>query len=293
VVQLQRMAGNAAVNRLLQRQVTYGLDPVAEVANADKDLLYGLNNTRAKTKGRMGAQQKVQLRTIDEYNKAIGINDVMKGTTAALGLFDIRAQLDSPNAWGLNQDPNLVSADTNSWIDFLRHHAAWIGLKDLGVSAGWFSTDKIKKKDRFTKNRKEPQTNLNKSQRLSASDVRKFLACTTKNQAQTRFNALSADNKTALNEWVYRAFFRRTSKLGQLFALNVLDSKIHFNTRADPDWDPVMRVSPIGGRGEMDRGIEAMNVGAVDQNRSITVSEYRHITKLMNMNPGRVNIYGE
>jgi hypothetical protein len=308
VLQLHRMAGNAAVARLLQagrvpaptssntgprmlqRQVTYGLDPVDEIANADKDLLYGLTGPRGQTKGRMLPAQKVQFRTIDEYNRDIGINAAMN--QAALGLFDIRAELDSANPWAL-AGATMAGADSAAWIAYLRNHADWIGLKDLGVSAGWFGTDKIKKKDRFTKNRKEPQTTLPKSQRLTAGDVRRFLASNSKASATVRYNAMSAANQTALNDWVYRAFFRRTSKLGQMFALNVLDAKIHFNTRADPDYDPILRVSPVGGRGMMDYGIEAMSAGAVDQNRSITVSEYRHILKLMNVNPGRVNIYGE
>ncbi|HEX4108808.1 MAG TPA: hypothetical protein VHX88_11775 [Solirubrobacteraceae bacterium] len=310
LVHLQRAAGNAAVARLVQsghgpaqaasdagtvtvqRNPTYGNDPVAGIANTDMDLLYGITPIRARTKARLGAGQKAYLRTIDEYNKAIGINSAMGASTAAMGLFDIRDELNSAAAWGLPQDAT-ANAQTTQWIAFLRQHAAYIGLEYLGQSAGWFGTDKIKKKDRFTKNRKEPQTGEKKKDRLTPGDVRSFLGSSTKASAQKKYNKMSAKKKSALNEWIYRAFFRRTSKLGQDFAITVLGGKVWFNTRADPDWDPIMRARPIAGRGEIDQGLIAMDQGNVTDNRSITISELRHMRKRRAHDPAYANAYEE
>ncbi|HET9078523.1 MAG TPA: hypothetical protein VFN68_16420 [Acidimicrobiales bacterium] len=298
--QLQRSIGNRAVCNLVtsgavvvQRDLRYGNDPQTGIAEDSPDLLYGINIPRAQTKGRLSDDQRKRLRTIDDYNRAIGINAIIKGTTAAMALYDVRAQLASTGAWGLTMDATLNTVDNQGsiqlWIDYLRAHAAHIGLEDLGSRSGPLVRDKINTKDRFKKNRKESQANQPKADRLTPSETRDFLAPThTKTTAQNVYDAMSPAKQAALNEWVYRAFFRRTSKLGQDFTVKVLGGMVHFNTVADPDYKPLL------GPQWKDKGLEKMSKsGKNDKNRAITVSEYRHMKKLAKQHPGSFNVYGE
>lgn len=314
VLGLQRSAGNRAVSSLLVgregsgrheapvavQRVSYGTDPVATIQPGDKDLLYGIGFHRSLTKQRLAAQQgKNTIRTIDDYNRAIGINDVLfNSKTAGLALYDVRAELNVNGAWAalgvLQMDAALNTATNQAaiqqWITTLRGRASHIGLEDLGASGGFLSKAKIERKNRFKKNRKESQAQEQKADRLTVRDTRTFLSGGhNKTTAQQQYDGMSQKKQSALNEWVYRAFFRRTSKLGQDFVIG-LGGKVHFNTMADPDWDPVARVGP----GVRDHGLKTMSeVGETGKNRSITVSEYRHMKKLKKLHPNAFSVYGE
>ncbi len=302
LIQLQQLAGNQAVSRLVakqansrsfvQRAITYGTDPTTLITAGSKDLLYGLNIPRALTKGRLSGPQKQELRTIDDYNRHVGINALMTSANAALGLYDVRAELASTAAWALATPQPLAAhpnaGDLQAWITMLRAHGVQVGLEDLGTRAKFFA-DKIKRKGRFKKNRKESQANDPKADRLTANDVRDFLnPAHTKGTGQTALAAMPAAKQAALHAWVYRAFFRRTSKLGQDFTV-AQGGTVHFNTVADPNYNPA-----TGANNMQDRGLDTMSqTGNNAKNRSITVSELRHAAKLAKAHPGSFNVYGE
>ena len=288
-----QQGGSTAARRQVRRVVTSGTDPKALINPMDKDLLYGINIPRGQTKGRLDPAQRTAIRTIDDYNRAIGINAIMTSANSAMGLYDVREQLAHNGAWGFPFDAALNTPTNanavNQWIDYLRQHAAHIGLEDLGGKGGLLSKAKIDKGGRFKKNRAESQANQPKNDRLTSSDTRRFLAAAnTKAGAQQMYDAMSVAKQTALNKWVYRAFFRRTSKLGQDFTIKVLNARVHFNTVADPNYQPLL------GPQWVDGGLEQMaTTGQNDKNRSITVSELRHMRKLAAQFPGRFNVYGE
>ncbi len=286
-------SGQTTASRQIRRVVTSGTDPKTLINPMDKDLLYGINIPRGQTKGRLDPNQRDAIRTIDDYNRSIGINAIMTSMNSAMGLYDVREQLGHNGPWGFPKDPALNTPTNanaiNQWIDYLRQHAAHIGLEDLGGKGGTFSKAKIDKGGRFKKNRAESQANQPKNDRLTPADTRRFLAAAnTKPAALLMYNAMSAPKQTALNKWIYRAFFRRTSKLGQDFTIKVLNARVHFNTVADPNYQPLLGPQWIDG------GLEQMaNTGQNDKNRSITVSELRHMRKLAAQYPARFNVYGE
>jgi hypothetical protein len=312
LLELQARAGNEAVNRLLegargrgtrlhdgrnapphvQRQVRYGDDPKATITAGHKDVLYGLTLPRARTKAGLSQEQESTIRTIDEYNQAIGINEVI-AQNAAIGLYTVREQLASTGDWGLPLDPNLGTPNNVDaildWVDYLRRHRAHVGLEDLGEKGGLVTKARIEQKGRFKKNRAESQANRPKADRLTPTDTRRFLSSAhTKETARDEYDAMSPAKQTALKNWVSQAFFRRTSKLGQDFTVKVLGGTVHFNTMADPNYQP----------GEtpnwQERGLETMSErGKNKKNRSITVSEYRHMKKLAKLYPHKFNVYGE
>jgi hypothetical protein len=143
--------------------------------------------------------------------------------------------------------------------------------------------------DVVSSNRAESQANQPKVDRLTSTDTRRFLsAANVKGTAQTQYDAMSGPKQTALNKWVYRAFFRRTSKLGQDFTIKVQNATVHFNTVADPNYQPLL------GPQWQDNGLRTMSkTGQNDKNRSITVSELRHMKKLAKQYPNQFNVYGE
>jgi hypothetical protein len=305
LLQLQRLAGNQAVCKLIanagksplsvQRAVTYGTDPKTLINAGQKDLLYGINFQRGLTKARLSPTQKQELRTIDDYNRGIGINALITANNAAMGLYQVRAALARPAPWTLATPQPLDATNPNqgdliNWIAFLSFHSQRVGLEDLGAKGGFWRKDKINTKDRFKKNRKQSQATAPVADRLTARDVRNFLdPANTQVDALNLYTAMTAAKKTALNEWVYRAFFRRTSKLGQDFTI-AQGGKIHFNTTADPNYNPVTRV---GGQA-VDRGLNIMSkTGQNAKNRAITISELRHMKKLAKLHPGSFNVYGE
>jgi len=301
-MQLQQLAGNQAVSRLIasqasspnfaQRAITYGTDPTTLITAGSKDLLYGLSIPRVLTKQRLSAAQTQELRTVDDYNRHVGINALITNANAAIGLYDVRAELRSNGAWALTTPQPLAghpnAGDLQAWITMLRAHAASIGLEDLGTKAKFFA-DKVKRKGRLKKNRKESQANQPKADRLTADDVRDFLnPAHTKATAQIALAAMPAAKQAALHAWVYRAFFRRTSKLGQDFTV-AQGGRVHFNTVADPNYNPATGVNNM-----QDYGLNTMSkTGNNAKNRSITVSELRHAKKLAKAHPGSFNVYGE
>ena len=76
----EKLQGKSISNQsIIQRDIT-GLDPIADsnILHEDhvKDLLYGLAGYRGKTRGRMKQQSAAEnnrIRTIDEYNKEVGL----------------------------------------------------------------------------------------------------------------------------------------------------------------------------------------------------------------------------
>ena len=283
------MAGGGSV---IRRDVHYGTDPNTLMQAGDKDLLYGLAVPRHQTMARMNAAQKDAIHTIDEYNLAVGINAIMTATDGAMGLYDIRAELASNAPWSLPLDAKYNTptnaAAIQQWIALLRAHAAHIGLEDLGTKGGTFSQNKIDKKDRFKKNRRWSQAAEPAADRLTPSDTRRFLSpAHTKATAQAEYDNMSPGKQKALNFWVVTAFFRRTSKLGQTFAITTLGARLHMNTIADPDFDP--KVGPKWHR----HGLKTQSKRKNAKDRAITVSELRNLKKVAKQNPGSVNVYGE
>jgi len=253
----------------------YGRDPIDEIGRDNKDLLYGLSPTRIQTGRRFTERNEGALRSIDQYNEAIGINAIIGGHRTAVHLYDVREQLASKGEWGLPMDANLnTPANSDAildWIDYLRRHAAHIGLEDLGEKGGFFTKARIEQKDRFKKNRGTSQANASKDDQLTPTDTRRFLSAThTRETAEAAYEDMSETKQRALDDWVTQAFFRRTSKLGQDFTVKVLAGTILFNTVADPNYqggDPNWQA----------HGVKTMSErGKVRKNRPITVSEYRH-----------------
>jgi hypothetical protein len=278
----------------LVQRIQSGHNPKSLISPTSNDLLYGINIPRGQTKGNLNKFQKLKLRTIDDYNRAIGINRAMMAQTSAMGLYDVRVELASIKPWGLPRDPNFQYDAVNDeaierWIEYLRLYKNKVGLVDLGQKAsGWFTTSNIDKKGRFKKNRKESQANAAKADRLTSKETRQFLGCANKAAAQALYDAMSDTKKQALNEWIYRAFFRRTSKLGQDFTVKVQGAKVHFNTVSDPNYNALL------GPNWQATGLKTQSdTGKNDKNRAITVSEYRHMQKLKKDHPNQFNEYAE
>jgi hypothetical protein len=275
----------------VQREMRYGDDPTTMIGDAGKDLLYGIATARHKTKMRLRQAQTRTIRTIDQYNDAIGVNGIMRDN-AAMGLYRVREALNSTDDWSLPiddyyyRDPNKDAIDL--WIAFLRDHAAHVGLEDLGVK-GEGSKSRIDEKNRFKKNRDRSQAKDKPGDRLTSSDTREFLSPELDTAAaQVVYDKMSPTKKVALNRWVHVAFFRRTSKLGETFAITKLHARVHFNTMADPNFNRK------AGENWKDRGLEAQSEkGKNDKSRSITVSEFRHMQKLKKQYPNQFNEYGE
>lgn len=284
---------------LVQRAFNYGVHEPAKLITKDSpDLLYGINIPRASTKAKLSGDQRVKLRTIDDYNRAIGVNGVMKSATAAMGLFTVRTALNASGAWNLPRDNKFQYDKANDdavqkWIDFLRAHKDYIGLVDLAQRGTIRTPAKIDQKGRFKKNRKESQAKDSRGERLTSRDTRQFLGQSDAKAAGKTFAAMPSKKQQALNEWIYRAFFRRTSKLGQDFVIKELGGKVHFNTVSDPNYDPM---KPGGPTWEDHGLVKQATAGDNRKNRAITVSEYRHMQKLLQQDPslaGKFNAYGE
>lgn len=276
----------------------YGDDPKDKITQDSSDLLYGNSDPRAATKVCLDANQRLKLRTIDEYNSRIGINKLITSTFAALGLFYLREQLDSTAEWGLSAWRNRAIDPQNDdalekWIGFLRAHKDKVGLVDLGEKGGWFVKAKIDQKHRFKKNRRFSQADQAKGDRLTSKEIRQFLGSPNIAAAEALFYPMSPKKQEALNAWVYRALFRRTSKLGQDFTIKELRAKVHFNTASDPDYQPPKDPDTVVTPTWQDTGVATQSRKKINKNRPITVSEFRHMEKLKKTNPDSFNVYGE
>ena len=76
--------------------------------------------------------------------------------------------------------------------------------------------------------------------------------------------------------------------VGRRLAIKVLNATVHFNTIADPDYQPLL------GPQWQEHGLDTMSAtGSNTKNRAITVSEFRHMQKLAAQYPNRFNVYGE
>ncbi|WP_298448194.1 hypothetical protein, partial [Ferrimicrobium sp.] len=183
------------------------------------------------------------------------------------------------------------------WIAFLRKHKTTVGLVDLGQKGGLFSKAKIDQKNRFKKNRAFSQANQAKNDQLTSKEIRQFLGLPTVADAQKVYNAMSSNKQDALNAWIYRALFRRTSKLGQDFAVKELGAMVHFNVASDPNYKPPRFKSTNSGSMPKpnwnEKGVIVQGGQKINKNRPITVSEYRHMKKLQKDHPNQFNVYGE
>ena len=299
----------------IQRDLT-GEDPLENYDEGDKSLFYGINPYRVKTLGRRDNEQKKnKYHTIDLYNKAIGINTVMTTSNCIYGIFLVREALSDANPaanWGnyfpaaaqeVNDNPEL-----QRWIEKLAQNSHNIGLNDVSDSTkvGVYGfrqrrgKKKLKKKDRLTKNIDPSGGMMSHQGSVKADDVYGWLANNyTYSQAKAITPVLAGmpDKKFyAIDQWIYLAFFRRTSKLGIDFATSSaanggLDANINFNNAAVVGYVKGVKENPQAD------GIATGNVADQQKHkRAITTSEHRHINKLINtgkLNPNKVKNYNE
>ena len=308
----QRSCQDNFSDATIQRVVHTGIDPlVGYLSGVDRSLLYGMHPTRQVTQGRLAVQDGVAgpnaRRTIDDYNADIGINALMTVNQAGVGLFTVREALAQANplaTWGVYfpQAAAAVAADVNlqAWIQKLAGNRQRIGLEDFGnrTKVGKLGfrqragRKKIESKNRFTKNLGDPAAG--RANNTTPAQINQFLQPGHNfNTAFTAFTGMTSAQRDAVNQFVYKAFFRRTSKLGVDFAIADLHSNVNFNTAAAVDHTStdlqVARNRPKG---------LIMTNQMIDQseNRAITVSELRYIRKGIangTINPANINFYDE
>lgn len=301
-----RQAASSARAPAIQRDHhVEGHDPLADFDDDQGDVLYGLSPYRGVTQGRMDDENPDRWaankpKTIDVYNRKAGINALMGAGTSAYGLFKVREALEGDGAWPLENTEDMDQEWMQAWIAKLRANSRKIGLYDLGNQTKTIlgtrkGKEKIKKKHRLTKNVDE-----DKADDLDAKRINKWLAPgKTYEEARDQVNDWYGDAATgsmcmALNQWIYKAFFRRTSKLGIDFIAGDRGARVHFNTATSMNYL---------GLTEEERRVHRDGVGRKSRrrrsqhnNRSITVSEYRHAKKRMRKGRiprNRINMYGE
>lgn len=306
---LHRSKSNLSIQRVLRS----GNDPLGDfAAGGSRSILYGVHPVRQTTQVRLGIQDTAlgtqqPRHTIDEYNADVGINLAMQRNTAAVGLYQIREALSDPapvTNWG-NYFPGAAAAlgrdpDLQGWVNQLAANRLNIGLYDLGDrnGTGLLNTGrnlgrvKLESKDRFKKNMGDPITNH--SNNITTKQIHNFLnPQKTLNDAINEFMAMPVACQAALNQWIYMAFFRRTSKLGIDFVVNNLHSTVHFNTSGAVDHTSAdHQTNRLRVRG-LNQNEQVINQ---DENRSITISELRHVRKgIANglIAPGNINWYDE
>jgi Domain of unknown function (DUF4157) len=318
-------------NGLIQRGLlSKNNDPVAAYNNpstpynnagtgGDKSLLYGIDANRQATKDRLAVEDKkrtqdspglkVPIRTIDEYNKMAGINGVISRDGANLGIFIVREMLSGfqtgdAASWGspIGRKNAAQNPDLLEWMNMLKQNEPSIGLYDLGDSTlqGTVGSQeeaglqKIKSKHRFTKNISKDTAQA--AGDFKPEDVYAWLD-PNRNLSEAESFAKEMDKtnlpkRKAISEWIYKAFFRRTSKLGIDFVTTQLNAKVNFNTAMAQDWKSKkkkLRTPTAGGVAKA-----AINPDAND--RQITISEFRHLAKQVrkgNVPISQVNIYDE
>ncbi|MEM7537812.1 MAG: hypothetical protein AAF639_36920 [Chloroflexota bacterium] len=296
-------AGNQSyANRKMIQRDLIGSDPLDSYQTNpdDRSLLYGVANNRSLTKHRIkkaGLDQD-RILTIDDYNRAVGINNAITISGSLSGLYQVRQALNDPNNWSSylpHSDQNAINTkpELQAWIRALVRHKDKIGLYDFGARTyrsmfhKYDGVYKILAKDRLTKNRGTNYEHVD----ITANNINAFLSSAhdSYDSAMASIRSLNEDQQGALSEWIYKAFFRRTSKLGIDFAINDLGATVHFNTAG--------MVNPLTDFKNIAGGLRRNNE-TVDQssNRPITISEYRHIQKGFNqhtLNAGQVNFYDE
>lgn len=309
-----QQSGNNKIQRVMQGE--RGVDPVEAIVKDLKDgkdnfdLLYGFERdvgprvvTTNRLKEKLNKESidgsNMDLIKIDQYNKAIKLNLLITKNKyseykAAKSLFLVREALKQNdvqgykriinskiNGAGLKQDNNVK---VGKWIEYLQNHRHKIGLYDLGEKGkNWYSRSpgkaKIKQKGRFQKNLSDAQGNL------TVQNVYNWLRQDiTYEKAVKKFDDLNRKNPqkaSALNSWIMNEFWRRTSKLGIDFTIEN-KGKIHFNLAGE---NKEKTHSNSAGENKKKLVMEEDRVATLSHemkgNRPITVSEYRHILKLM------------
>jgi hypothetical protein len=302
----------------IQRVVgSRGQDPLVEYTNNPntKSLMYGLEapgKYRYKTKQRIrnaNVLPPTKRLTIDEYNRDIGFNALIGARgQSPVGIFIVREALADPAPianWGNYlgaKAGNDVAADNDlqAWIRKLVANQNSIGLYDYGdrTKTGTFGFRKragvkrLGQKSRFTKNMW-----ANTAANITPKDINRWLSpARDSTQAVNDIGNLPQAKVDALHEWIQKAFFRRTSKLGIDFVTNDMNSTIHFNQAGAVDYssiDPMMQM-PLHGGLEFSSNYDRQQANVA--NRSITISELRHAKKQIargNINPNKINFYDE
>lgn len=319
---MMKKTSNEPAN-LIQRVLHSGDDPVKGYTEnpGEKSLFYGINTYREVTMDRLkrrengiGAHRKATTaaepspyRTIDEYNKAVGINDTMMQFCAA-GIFKVREALRDANAednwtnYFYSPDlerPGARRNDLRAWIRKLKASAYTIGLYDYGSQdkKGFFSdtegVKKLKSKNRYTKNFDDSASDktIDKeySKVLSMKDISLWLGHEMSYEDAGELLAnYPADKAEALSNWIYRAFFRRTSKLGADFIVEQ-NAKVYFNKAVVDRKSGQVDSNGVGNLSDRERSRPG-------DYRPITVSEYRHMQKRLASGqyaPDSVKFYSE
>ena len=304
-----------------------GYDPVDELTEGGDvdqahihDLLYGLTDYRGATTRRLEdrvsqgtgdaarGRAATSMRTIDEYNAAVGITgNTINGRIAAVGVYEVRAALTDPGSWTTHlrsstasyPGANAAPTPAERWIKMLVDNRQNIGLYDLGssvrpvVGTGLFGRptygeeegiSRIKDKGRFEKNGGDSET-------ITPKDINEMLSFGEDIDAATaHWAALPPAKQTALSEWIQNAFWRRTSKLGIDFATSPdgLNAEVHFNLAGGEQTSPGQWQAV---------GWGVLNDIAADMGkRKITESEWRHVKKIVKANPdlaSKITAYSE
>jgi len=286
------------------RSIPVGKDP-ANIVNDEahvNDLLYGLTNYRGATTDRMDeGGENAPTRTIDEYNKIVGVSgNLINGSLAGVGVYLVRQALEDPSNWKKHlvskfdypsNDENITNEQ--KWMKFLVREKHNIGLWDLGnkkrpvigKKLGIFpikgeaeGLTKIKSKNRFSKNMHEDDEGT-----FSQEDVHKMLSFGTDYEAAKKhFKSLNGAKKQGVNRWIQNAFWRRTSKLGIDFATSDegLGANVYFNLTSGEKQDDGTWKAKLWGILD--------DVAADKGTRKITESEWRYVERLMVKDPERL-----
>ena len=295
------------------------VDPLTEFATAGtKSLLYGMSTTRKKTSLRLDVQDAhlnyVERRTIDAYNRDIGLNAVMDKASDPTVIFLLREALlenDVVGSWRTHFPGAVTNVatdpDLTAWIQALAANRYRISLYDLGLPEGsradYKAAAKRRKKKltsghRFEKNfthrtqYKSTEVTALPSSKSDVNILEWLAADQTYAGAQNDAATMDPTDRADLAKWVRTAFWRRTSKLGIDFTTS-RGHTIHFNTAGDRKWsyDKAAKtgVMPTLRAGDLAKINDTYG-------RAITSSEYRHTKKGIKSGsiPGnRVNFYDE
>jgi hypothetical protein len=306
-----------------------GADPIESFR--DGDLLYGQSAYRGATQERgeehPNYQSATKPKSIDVYNRKLGLNTLIGARTALENLFKVREALEGHGEWPLQGAADLDKPWMQDWIAKLRSNRHRIGLYDFasqapsilaggaasstdsgkdgtangaggggaGVAGGGQAANagvsKINSKNRLTKNLDKKNIGHFDAHQLNA-----FLSLQSYAEAKhmvAMMREMDPSRWTALNQWVYKAFFRRTSKLGIDFATQELNSRVHFNVANSKDYiSPKEEDRKVKPKGLMMRNEEIDH----SEQRDITISELRHVKKGQRkgrLGIGKVNMYSE
>jgi len=306
---LNLVSQNQCSNEILQRDGEDTLDTKDPLPSSKEDLqddvglYYGLERGyRGVTTGRLKKLREAAgvdmdntpLPTIDQYNKAVGINEVMGSPTKpAKGIFKVREALNDPDNWDtIMKPPTDAQFQTPrnrtlvaKWKDMLVAQREQIGLYDYGdprgggikkLLKGLGTKIKLGTGNRFSKNKYDA-----KDTELTPSHISSFLSTESYEDGKKALKNVPKQDRevfalSKIGGWIYLAFFRRTSKLGLEFATSAqgLNAKVRFNTAGQMSYGNRDTYSPTALK-----DIAEKSPGSTK--RQITVSEYRHLKRLM------------